>query len=529
MRRILALALALSLSLAACAAPAPQTRSANSGDQVTAAISIESEPEAGFDPVYGWGAGEHVHEPLIQSTLTVTMPDLTIANDLATDFSVSEDALTWRVSIRDDAYFTDEKQLTAKDVAFTYQTVKQESSVNDFTMLREVRVVDDVTLEFVLEHPYSAWPYVMSTIGIVPAHAYDAATYGQAPIGSGRYLLKQWDKGQQAIFEANPNYYGVAPKIRRLTVLFMAEEAAFLAAQAGQVDVAYTAAAYAAQAPSDYSLLVCKTVDNRGFNLPAVAPGAVTAQGVPIGNFVTADPAVRRAMNLGIDRQALIDDVLDGYGTPAYSVCDGLPWQSPQAVVFYDPQQAQQLLDEAGWVRSQDGIRVKDGVRAEFSLVYPAGDSVRQTLAAAVAAQLGTLGIAASPEGVGWDSAYDRALSQPLAWGWGAHTPMELYQLHHTQSESGLALYTPYASEAVDRYMDEALASRDLEQAYTLWQKAQWDGQGGIVQDVPWLWLVNIDHLFWVRDGLTVAEQKIQPHGHGWSILNQIDQWSWKS
>ena len=45
--------------------------------------------------------------------------------------------------------------------------------------------------------------------------------------------------------------------------------------------------------------------------------------------------------------------------------------------------------------------------------------------------------------------------------------------------------------------------------------------------DIPWVWLVNIDHLYWVRDGLQVAEQKIHPHGHGWSVVNNVDQWTW--
>ena len=76
-----------------------------------------SEPEAGFDPAYGWGAGEHVHEPLIQSTLTVTTADLEIGYDLATDMQVSEDGLTWTVDIRDDVKFTDGEPLTAEDVA----------------------------------------------------------------------------------------------------------------------------------------------------------------------------------------------------------------------------------------------------------------------------------------------------------------------------------------------------------------------------------------------------------------------------
>ena len=52
--------------------------------------------------------------------------------------------------------------------------------------------------------------------------------------------------------------------------------------------------------------------------------------------------------------------------------------------------------------------------------------------------------------------------------------------------------------------------------------------QEEIARDVPWVWLVNVDHLYWVRDGLAVAEQKIHPHGHGWSIVNNVDQWSWE-
>ena len=125
---------------------------------------------------------------------------------------------------------------------------------------------------------------------------------------------------------------------------------------------------------------------------------------------------------------------------------------------------------------------------------------------------------------MGWDTAYDRALSDPLIWGWGAHTPMELYNIYHTAAGSDSALYSPYASDAVDRYMDQALAQNDLETSYQLWQQAQWDGTEG----VTWVWLVNIDHLYWVRDGLQMAEQKIHPHGHGWSVVNNVDQWTWK-
>lgn len=502
--------------------PAAQT------DTVIVAMGPTSEPEAGFDPAFGWGAGEHVHEPLIQSTLTVTNTDLTIGYDLATGYSASEDGLTWTVTIRDDAYFTDGEQLTAEDVAFTYNTVKASSSVNDFTMLDYAEAADDTTVVFHMTRPFSIWPYTMAVVGIVPEHAYDSATYGANPIGSGQYMLEQWDRGQQVILTANPDYYGEAPEMQRVVILFMEEDAAFLAAQAGQVDVAYTSATYSNETVEGYSHASYASVDNRGINLPAV-PAGTDSEGRAAGNDFTADVLVRRAINIGIDRQEMIDNVLNGYGTPAYSICDQLPWYNEAAEVEYAPEAAAALLDEAGWTMGGDGVRTKNGARAELNLLYSNGDSVRQALAADLANQLGELGIACTIEGVGWDTAYDRALSEPLLWGWGAHTPMELYNIYHTIGETGSAQYSPYANETVDGYMDEALTSADLEQSYELWRKAQWDGTTGVTQDgdIPWVWLVNVSHLYWVRDGLQIAEQKIHPHGHGWSIVNNVDQWSW--
>ena len=526
---LLACLLVLSL-MAGCGGSSSESRSNTSENRSSVVIAMDpnSEPEAGFDPAFGWGAGEHVHEPLIQSTLTVTNTNLTIDYDLATDYSVSEDGLLWTVHIRDDVKFTDGEPLTARDVAFTYNTVKEASSVNDFTMLDHAEALDDTTVVFHMTRPFSIWPYTMAVVGIVPEHAYGSASYGSNPIGSGRYILKQWDKGQQVILDANPDYYGEQPNMQRVTIVFMEEDAAFLSAQAGEVDLAYTSATYSDQTVEGYSLAAYESVDNRGFNLPAV-PEQTTESGETIGNDFTADVQVRRAINIGVDREEMIDHVLNGYGSPAYSVCDQMPWYNSASEVTYDPEKAKSLLDEAGWKTGEDGIREKDGVKAELNLLYATGDSVRQALAADFAEQLKELGISCTLEGVGWDTAYDRAQSDPLIWGWGAHTPMELYNIYHTIGDTGLAQYSPYSNSTVDAYMDQALASSDLEVSYDLWQKAQWDGTTGVTQDedIPWVWLVNIDHLYWVADGLQVAEQKIHPHGHGWSIVNNVDQWSW--
>ena len=109
MKKILCALLCCTL-LTGCARSGPtatQTASEEEKNSVVIALDVNSEPAAGFDPVYGWGAGEHMHEPLIQSTLTVTNTDLTIGYDLATGYTVSDDGLTWTVTLRDDVTFTD--------------------------------------------------------------------------------------------------------------------------------------------------------------------------------------------------------------------------------------------------------------------------------------------------------------------------------------------------------------------------------------------------------------------------------------
>ena len=110
-------------------------------------------------------------------------------------------------------------------------------------MVREAVATDATHVELYLTKPYNMLLYTLAVLGIVPEKAY-GDDYGANPIGSGRYMLEQWDKGQQVILKANPDYYGEEPKMKRVVVAFMEEDAALAAARAGQVDIAFTAAVY---------------------------------------------------------------------------------------------------------------------------------------------------------------------------------------------------------------------------------------------------------------------------------------------
>ena len=409
-------ALALGSLLAACGAPAEEDSAAPGGSpsQVVVSMPTSAEPAAGFDPFYSWGCGEHVHEPLIQSTLITTTAEMGFVNDLATAYSCSEDGLTWTFTIREDARFSDGEPLTAEDVAFTINgIIAAPEAEADLSMVESTESPDAVTAVLHLNRPFNILLYTLAVVGICPAHAH-GDDYGSHPIGSGRYLLEQWDRGQQVIFRANPDYYGEAPRIERVVVLFMDEDASLAAAQSGQVDVAYTSATYAGQCPVGFELLACHTVDSRGISLPVVAAGATKADegggSYAAGNDVTCDLAIRQAMNYALDRELAIEHVLGGYGTPAYSVSDGMPWASDDMKVATDVDRARRILADAGWAAGVDGALVKDGVRAELDLLYMTPDTVRQALAADFAEQMEPLGIKVNVRGLSWDEL------QPQSW-----------------------------------------------------------------------------------------------------------------
>lgn len=498
-----------------------------SAEQIVLAIGGES--AEGFDPTLGWG---RYGSPLFQSTLLRRDENLNIVNDLATDYRVSDDGLIWTVTIRNDVVFADGEPLTAVDVAYTFNQAGESGGLTDVTVLDEAVAIDDTTVELRLREPQSTFVNRLISLGIVPEHAH-GPDYARNPIGSGPYTLVQWDEGQQLIVEANPNYHGETPGIQRLVFLFAEEDVAFAAARAGQVQVASVPQSLAVQTIEGMRLHDVASVDNRGlmFPFPAKA-GTTTPDGHPIGNDVTADRAIRQAVNVAIDRQALVEGVLEGFGTPAFSPVSGLAWEEPSAQIEdNNPDRARQILAEGGWSDSNgDGVVEKDGLRAEFTVLYPAQDSIRQALALAVAEMLRPVGIQANVEGKSWDAITPLVHSNVVLFGWGSHDQTEMYNLHHSRAAQGDFFNAGfYASPFVDQMLDLAMGASSEAEAIAFWRAAQWDGEQGFTAqgDAAWAWLVNLDHTYFVSDCLDIGQSQVQPHGHGWPITANIASWIW--
>jgi len=513
-------------SLSSTEAESAQIKHGNKNELI---LAVGSEPDEGFDPVTGWG---RYGSPLFQSTLLKRDNQWNIVNDLASDYRVSDDGKEWTVTLRRDAKFSDGKPVTAEDVRFTFETAAKSGSVVDLTNLQSVEVLNEYTVKFTLKQPQSTFITLLVTTGIVPRHAY-GKDYALNPVGSGPYKLVQWDRGQQLIAEWNSEYYGNKPYFTKLTFLFLNEDAAFAAAKAGTVDVAYIPSTFGKQQVAGMRLERIKTVDNRGIMFPYVPSGEKTEKGYPVGNNVTADIAVRKAVNLAIDRKALVDGVLEGYGTPAYTVNDHLPWWNPDsAFADGDVEEARKVLAAGGWAdHDGDGIVEKGPLKAEFTLVYPAGDSTRQSLALAVADMVKAVGIAIHVEGKSWEDIEKMMHANAVLFGWGSHDPLEMYNLYSSKYR-GVGLYNPgfYSNPVVDDWMEKAIRSTDEKESMEFWKKAQWDGKTGLSfkGDAPWAWLVNIDHLYLVNEHLDIGVQRIHPHGHGWPVTDNIEEWKWK-
>lgn len=399
-KKIAFITLIASLLLVGCnSSKGNQSKDEKSKDELV--LAFDSEPAAGFDPTTGWG---RYGSPLFQSTLLKRNDELSIVNDLATNYEVSEDGKVWTVKLREDVKFSDGEPLTAHDVVFTFETATNNGSVVDLNGMEKVEAVDNYTVKFSLKEPQSTFVNSLVATGIVPQHAY-SADYAEKPIGSGPFQLVQWDKGQQLIIQPNPEYYDKQSAFKKITFLFLNEDAAFAAAQAGTVDLAYIPAAFSNLKVPGLKLESVQTVDNRGIVFPFVKSGGVTKDGLPIGNDVTADPAIRHAINMGVDRQALVDGVLEGHGTPAYTSVDGLPWWNPDTVIQdADLEGAKKLLKEAGWKDTNgDGILDKGSLKAEFTLYYLANDAIRQSLAISIVDMMKPLGIHIKLEGGSWD------------------------------------------------------------------------------------------------------------------------------
>ena len=339
--KLLLPALALGLAaLAALAGPAAAQRA-----DIT--IGMQLEPPH-LDPTAGAAAAidEVVYANVFEG-LTRFAPDGTVRPGLAERWEVAPDGLSWVFYLRPGVTFHDGVALTAEDVAFSFDRAMAPDSVNAqkalFEGINEVTAIDDVTVEIGLDAPKGDLLFNLAwgdAVIVSPATADDNRTH---PVGTGPFRFERWVQGDRVELGRNPDYWGEPAKLDKVTFKFIADPtAAFAAMMAGDVDAfpVFPAAENLAQFEADprFQVIIGSTEGETILAMNNARP--------PFD-----DIRVRRAVSMAVDRQAVIDGAMFGYGTPIGS---HFAPHHPAYVDLtgrypFDPEAARALLAEAGY------------------------------------------------------------------------------------------------------------------------------------------------------------------------------------
>lgn len=518
---------AVAVAASGCAGPS------GSADSSSSLILADGYELGGYNPVAGHGeAGESkIYDGVLRLVGGTGMPSFEPAL-AATMPTVNADGTVWTIQLRDDVKFTDGTDLDADDVAATYGAIFDPTSasplLSSFDMVESVGAVARNTVVFHLKYPYAPFATKL-LVGIAPSErlsggrAEDSPLNDQ-PVGTGPYKLASL-RPDQAVYEANEQYWDGAPQVKRLTVIYAPDDnARAQRLAAGELD--------GANLPP---LLATTFRDTPGYYVRANTSADWRGVTLPPDNPVTADPAMRMALNLAVDRQTMVNHILGGYGRPASTPIPEVYGDAyePTAVFKYDPDRAGTLLDGAGWVRGGDGIRAKDGVRAEFTIMYFPEDTLRRDLSQAFASDAEKLGVRVNIEAVD-RSTFPNQLPRKAGLLGGGDLPFDpdpqVYSTLHSkfaEPEVG-SLYdnaSGYRNPAVDTALDAARRVLDPQARAADYRAVQ----TAYVADPGYVMLVFLNHTY-VEKGSdwSGSTAVLEPHSHGvnWGPWWNLREWT---
>lgn len=456
----------------------------------------------------------------------LTKPDETnqAKPDIAKSWEVSEDQLTYTFFLREDAKWEDGKPVTARDVVFTFDKIK-DPSVNtpisgEFNELKSVEAVGDYKVIFNLHHPYP--PLVDKLkVGIVPEHVLrgenlNESDFNRNPVGNGPFKLKEWKSDHTIVLERSDSYYGQVPKLEEIVFKAVPDaNTRILQLKTGEIDLALLEPNQLGSVKEKDSINIYEipTADYRAVMYNMRLP-------------LFQDRRVRQAMNLAVNREELVKGVLAGKGEPAYGPLQkswaGVPQEEWSTE---DIDKAKQLLDEAGWKKGKDGVLTKDGERFEFELVSPIQDKVRVSLANVIAQQLAPLGIKAVPKPVDQHAVkYDGEEALIIGWGSEFDPDDHTFRLFHSsQIGNGKYNFGSYQNPKIDEFLMKARTATDVEDRKSYYGQFQQE----LAIDQPYNFLVYLDALYGVNKNVTGISKRTLGH-HGFGVLWNIEEWDKK-
>ncbi len=318
---------------------------------------------------------------LIYSGLMKKMPDGSIVNDLAESYTVSPDNLTYTFRIKDDAKFHDNSAVTAQDIIFTVGKIKDSTIKSPLQAVWQGVLVEEGQnnpriVVFKLSSAYSSFLDNV-TVGILPKHIWESldseefnlSKFNMKAIGAGPYKISNIAEKKNGLIEeidltSFNNYAGEKPFIRKINFKFFKNEADLIKAyRRGKIDQISSIDPASAKKLMDQGFSPTTAVLSRIFGLFLN----------PNQNNLLRDKDIVQAIELGIDKEKIVQDVLYGFGvaitSPIPKSLAGEDFEELKNInVEENRASAEKILDNKGWKKNESGIRTKDGKKLSFSI-----------------------------------------------------------------------------------------------------------------------------------------------------------------
>lgn len=427
---------------------------------------------------------------LIFSGLVVTdekgawQPDLAAEVPSLQNGGISRDGLTITYRLRQGVTWHDGRPFTAEDVRFTWQVImnRKVNIVNreGYEKIASITTPDPSTVVVRFKEYYA--PALRLFTVILPKHALETsadinkAQFNRAPIGTGPFKFKEWRLAEEIILEANPQYFRGKPKLDAIVYRVIPDASIMLSQlKAGSLDMV-----------GNIAFTQLDQVKGLG-NIKIVNTPTMVWEQLTFNHDLALfqDAHVRKAIAMAIDRQAIIDQVLKGTGSPAIADQSPLSWayhpslQAPNR----DVAGAKALLTEAGWKPGAGNIMTKEGRKLSFVVTVPSGLKPRELVVAALAQQLKEAGIEMEVRMQDAPVFFNDTLKtrhfEAALFGWVTDTEPDNHNLWHSKRiptvTNGMdgQNYAGWRNPQVDALTDQIANTVDLEARKQLYYQLQ--------------------------------------------------------
>jgi peptide/nickel transport system substrate-binding protein len=488
--------LAATVALAVALASPSGAQDSKKGDEAILKIGWAQAPNT-LNPFVGQDEEDYSIWAINWDLLVNFSPkDLTPAPGIAESWDVSDDRKTVTFHLVPDAKWSDGEPITSADVKWSLEVLGSKGAL--FTSytdnITKIDTPDDETVVIHTKQPDARivgglFIYILPEHiwGKVPANDLTGSYKPDVPlVGSGPYVVTEFDPTHITRMEKNPNFRGPEPKFDEIQFIrYGNQDAAERALQLGEVDmVPEVSAGNFARLGDEPNI---ETLQASSPAYTELAFNLCSAKDCPDAEFNPAvqDPAVRQAVAYAVDRErinqiAARDTSFEGHGIlpPFYKSF----YEQPADDYAFDPDKANQLLDDAGWARNGDGPRTKGDEELSFDLYVRSESSYNIQAAKLIAEQAADVGIEFNVQVVSTDKLYDLTVRKvdgkpapafdSFIWGWGGdpYDPSFLLSILTTQ-EIGGSSDSFYSNPEYDKLYKQQAGAFDTEQRKEIIQR----------------------------------------------------------